>query len=282
VRQFIFDILVKDNTRVTFLFVTLFYFYTIKGFYIRLRNLTMKKTALTLLCFSVLFVAIAQVKPAQPNVGLKWAPTGLILGSLSLQVEYNFGTKTSLTAKIGLPVSSHHSFEYNGDDADFNLKATSFLAGYRIYLGKQSLRGLYFEPFFKYVHQIGEGKTNSSLNGRPVRFGFTNDYDGVGVGAQLGAQFLIKNKFVIDLFFLGPEINAANNNFRAVEATSSLLWTEPEAEDAEREIRDFLDKFPFIRNNTKVMVDRNNRTVTADFKGALPGMRVGVSFGVAF
>jgi hypothetical protein len=242
----------------------------------------MKNTVLIILCLPLFFGATAQEKPNEPNVSLKWAPTGLILGSLSLQGEYNFGTKTSLTAKIGLPVSSRHSFEYNDDDADFNLKATSFLAGYRMYLGKEHLKGLYFEPFFKYVHHISEGQTNSSLNGRPVRFGFTNDYDGVGVGAQLGAQFLIKNKFVIDLFFLGPEINAANNNFKAVEKTSSLLWTEAEAQDAEGEIRDFLDKFPFIRNNTEVMVDRNNRTVSADFKGALPGMRIGVSFGVAF
>lgn len=242
----------------------------------------MIKAILNILCSFLVFGATAQERTTEPNVTLKWAPTGLILGSLSLQGEYNFSSKASLTAKIGVPISSHHSFEYNEDDADFDLKATSFLAGYRMYLGKQHLRGLYIEPFFKYVHHISEGNTKSSLNGRPVRFGFTNDYNGVGVGAQLGAQFLIKNKFVIDLFFLGPEINAANNNFKAVEVTSAVLWTEAEAIDAEREIRDFLDKFPFIRNNTKVMVDRENRTVTADFKGALPGMRIGASFGVAF
>jgi hypothetical protein len=269
--------------RVTNKIVTLFCFCTIKGLYIRLRNLTMKKAILIFLCFCSLQPLLAQEKKlTNPNITLKWAPTGLILGSLSLQGEYSFGTKTSLTAKIGLPVSSHHNFEYEGDDTNFDLKATSFLAGYRMYLKGQHLKGLYFEPFFKYVHQIGEGEANSSLNGRPVRFGFTNDYNGVGIGAQLGAQFLIKNKFVIDLFFLGPEINAATNKFKAAEITSSLPWTNLEAEDAEREIRNFLDEFPFIRNNTTVMVDPNNRKVNADFKGALPGMRIGVSFGVAF
>lgn len=217
-----------------------------------------------------------------PNIGIKWAPTGLVLGSLSLQGEYNFGGRSSLTAKIGLPVSAHHSFDYEGDDADFDLKATSFLAGYRMYLSKRHLRGLYLEPFFKYVHQTGEGAANSSLNGRPVRFGFTNDYNGVGVGAQLGAQFLIKERFVIDLFFLGPEINSASNNFKAVETTSTIPWTSIEANEAEQDIRDFINDFPFIRNKTDVMVDKDNRTVTADFKGALPGFRIGVSFGVAF
>ena len=242
----------------------------------------MKKTLFIILNFFLLQFANAQEKPLKPNITLKWAPTGLILGSLSLQGEYYFGGKSSLTAKIGLPVSAHHSFDYDGDDADFDLKATSFLAGYRIYLGKQHLKGLYFEPFFKYVHHTSEGAANSTLNTRPVRFGFTNDYNGVGVGAQLGAQFLIAKKFVIDLFFLGPEINSASNSFKAVESTSSVPWNSIEASDAEQDIKDFIDDFPFIRNKTKVMVDPNNRTVTADFKGALPGMRVGVSFGVAF
>jgi hypothetical protein len=30
------------------------------------------------------------------------------------------------------------------------------------------------------------------------------------------------------------------------------------------------------------MVDQNNKTVMANFKGALPGYRIGVSFGFAF
>ena len=224
----------------------------------------------------------AQVQATTPNITLKWAPTGLILGSLSLQGEYNFGGKSSLTAKIGLPVTAHHNFKYNGDDANFNLKATSFLAGYRVYLSRKHLRGLYFEPYFSYVHHTSEGAANSSLNNRSVRFGFTNDYNGAGVGAQLGAQFLISKRFVIDLFFLGPEINSATNNFRASELSSTVQWSSIEADEAEQDIRDFIHKFPFIRNKTHVMVDTENRSVTADFRGPLPGMRVGVSFGVAF
>lgn len=242
----------------------------------------MKRSICLITSFCFLHFAFAQEKSTSPNITLKWAPTGLILGSLSLQGEYHFSGKSSLTAKIGVPVSSHHSFEYSGDDADFNLKATSFLAGYRMYLSKRHLKGLYFEPFFKYVHHISEGAANSSLNNRPVRFGFTNDYNGAGIGAQLGVQFLISNRFVIDLFFLGPEINSSSNNFKAVELTSTIPWNSIEASEAEQDIREFIDDFPFLRNKTKVMVDNDNRTVTADFKGALPGMRIGVSFGVAF
>lgn len=245
--------------------------------------MNMKNTIAFLLALISLSSAKAQEeKSFEPNFTIKWAPTGLIVGSVSLQGEYNFGNKNSLTAKIGVPANSRHTFEYDDKDADFTMKATSFLAGYRMYLSKKHMRGLYVEPYFKYVHQSAEGIGQGTLDARTVTMDFTNDYNGFGIGGQLGAQFLINKRFVIDLFFLGPEINSATNNFKAVEATNTIPWTSVEAEDAEKEIRDFIDKFPFIRNNTDVMVDRNNKTVTADFKGLLPGYRIGVSFGIAF
>jgi hypothetical protein len=87
---------------------------------------------------------------------------------------------------------------------------------------------------------------------------------------------------VIDFFFLGPEINFSKNNFKAVETSSTIPWTSVKANEAEQDIRDFIDQFPFIRNKVNVTVDQNNKTVFADFKGAVPGYRIGVSFGFAF
>jgi hypothetical protein len=102
------------------------------------------------------------------------------------------------------------------------------------------------------------------------------------VGAQLGAQFIIAKRIVIDLFFLGPEINSATNNFKTVEVSSTIPWTYVQTNEAAQNIKDFVNKFPFIRNKVTVMVDQPNKTVSADFKGALPGFRAGVSFGIAF
>lgn len=234
-----------------------------------------------LLLVLITCIAKAQEKQYHPNIGLKWAPTGLFVGSISLQGEYNFG-KNSLTAKIGIPANTHHTFIYDGNNADFSLKSTSFLAGYRTYLSKKHMRGLYFEPYFKYVHQTAEGNGNSELTGEPVVMNFNNDYNGVGLGVQMGAQFIIAKRLVIDLFFLGPEINSATNNFKAIETSNTIPWTYMQANEAEKDIRDFINKFPFIRNKANVMVDQNNKTVTVDYKGFLPGYRLGVSFGVAF
>lgn len=244
----------------------------------------MKNTVVFLLILFTSFSAIAQETdpPSTTNVAVKWAPTGLILGSASLQAEYNFGGRNSLTAKIGLPVNVKQVFTYDDGDVGFNMKATSFLAGYRTYFSKKHMKGLYYEPFFKYVHHTSEGMGDGTLYNRTATFSFTNNYNGVGVGVQLGAQFWIGKKVVIDLFFVGPEINSASNSFKAAEISNTAPWTYTETKDAENTIREFIDQFPFVRNRTTVMVDKENKRVYADFKGALPGLRTGFSLGFAF
>jgi hypothetical protein len=241
----------------------------------------MKKIYLLLFTVLLCFFVSGQSNPVKPNISLKWAPTGIVFGNISLHAEYNFG-KNSLTAKIGIPFSKHQAFQFDNKDADFTMRATSFLAGYRTYLSKKHMKGLYFEPYFKYVHHTSEGVGNAVLDVDQVVMNFTNDYNSAGVGAQLGVQFLISKKIVIDFFFLGPEINSGRNNFKAVETSSTIPWTSVQASEAEQNIRDFIHQFPFIRNRVNVMVDQSNKTVIADFKGALPGYRIGVSFGIAF
>jgi hypothetical protein len=162
------------------------------------------------------------------------------------------------------------------------MKAMSFLAGYRTYLSRKHMKGLYFEPFFKYVHHISEGKGTSYINGETVHMDFTNDYNGIGAGIQLGFQFLIRNKFVVDAFFLGPEVNSASNHFKAMEVSNNIPWTSVEARDAEKDILDFIDRFPIIRKKTELHSNYENKTVIANFKGVLPGIRIGISIGFAF
>jgi hypothetical protein len=218
-----------------------------------------------------------------PKLTLKWAPAGLFAGNFVLQGEYSFGSKQSLTVKLGFPKNNNHSLQYDGNDAKFDMKAVSFLAGYRSYLSKsKSMKGLYWEPYFQYVHHTSEGVSAATLDFRQVNMAFSNVYNAAGVGVQLGAQFLIRKRVVVDLFFFGPQINSASNNMKAVEHGNILPWTYEEKKEAEREVREFIDKFPIIRDKTTIMVDMNSKTVTGDFKGPLPGIRAGISFGVAF
>jgi hypothetical protein len=223
----------------------------------------------------------AQDKVIEPKITLKWAPTGLILGNIALQGEYSFLKKSSLTAKIGVPFTRSYRSTFDNNAVHMHMKAFSFLAGYRKYLSKQVLKGFYVEPFFTYVHHNSDGTGQGKLDNQSVTMDFTNDYNGVGVGVQLGSQFIISKRLVIDLFFFGPQITSSTNNFRAVDPYNSLAWTTIQADEAEQDIRDFLDQFPFIRNKVNVNVDKTNRSVMADFKGALVGIRFGVSIGIA-
>lgn len=232
-----------------------------------------------------LFLFSQESKPpmSQPIITAKWSPAGLFLGSLSLQAEYNFGGRNSLTARIGLPVNAKQTMTWDGKDADFNMKATSFLAGYRTYFSRaKHLKGLYYEPFFKYVNHTSEGKGMATMNNRTATFSFMNNYNGIGIGMQLGAQFFVGKRFVIDLFLIGPEINSASNSFKATEVGNANPWTYTDVKEAENNLREFIDDLPFIRNKTSIMINRDTKRVSADFKGALPGIRTGVSFGLAF
>jgi hypothetical protein len=237
-----------------------------------------KSTLLIVLLLSLQFV-FAQ-KNFEPKVTLKWAPTGLILGDFSFQGEYGFINKSSLTAKIGVPFNRSYHANFDGHDVDMSMRAFSFLAGYRKYLSKQILKGLYIEPFFTYAHHTSDGTGEGDLDNQPVTMDFTNAYNGTGIGIQLGSQFIIAKRLVIDLFFLGPQLTASITNFRAIDYNESSAWSTIQANEAEQDIKTFLNQFPFIKNKVNVHVDSPNKTVTADFKGPLVGVRFGVSIGI--
>lgn len=241
----------------------------------------MKKTSLAVTLLVISLFSFSQRSGLTPVLTFKWSPAGLVLGSVAIQSEYNVGGRNSITAKVGVPVQAHHTLSYKEDDAAFSMKAFSLLAGYRRYFSKKHLRGVYLEPYLTYVKHTTDGVGNSTLHGLPVVMSFSNDFKSAGIGAQVGAQFFIGKRIVIDLFFLGPQINSAATNFIALETTSALPWTDIQANEAEKDIHDFINKFPFIKNKTIITVDKNNRTVTADFKGGLPGFRAGVSLGIA-
>jgi hypothetical protein len=240
-----------------------------------------KKLPLVLILVFIYSFINAQDKAFEPKITLKWAPTGLIMGNASFQGEYSLLTKSSLTVKIGVPVGRPFDATFDGHEVDMSMKAVSFLAGFRRYLSKQMMRGFYIEPFFTYAHHTSDGTGEGELDGQPVTMDFTNAYNGVGLGVQLGTQFIISKRFVIDLFFFGPQITSSTINFRAVDPYNSGAWTIIQGDEAEQDIKDFLNQFPFIRNKVDVHVDNMNRTVTADFSGPLMGIRFGVSVGIA-
>src|SRR6185295_19360612 len=162
----------------------------------------MKKILLLITLLPFLYhLTSAQVKEFDPTIAVKWAPTGIFLGNVAVQGEYSFNKKNSLTAKIGVPLGKNYHSTFHGEEIDLNMKAFSFLTGYRMYFSKRKLRGIYLEPYFQYVHHTTSGLGETTLNNQPVTLNFTNTYNAVGIGAQLGVQFIGIKRCVIDFFF---------------------------------------------------------------------------------
>ncbi len=246
----------------------------------------MKKVLL--IVFSLLWLNITwaqsegEKEALLPSTAIKWNPSSLYFGKIGLQGEYNFKKKKSVTFAVGIPMSHTLSVKMDDKDRDVEMKTFSVMGGYRMYLGKKTMTGVYFEPYLKYVKNDAATLLDTDLGGEPVTFATTSKYSGFGLGAQLGVQFMIAQKVVFDFFFLGPEANSVKHTVVMRDLSSTGSWDAQEAADAQKEINESIGDLPIIGDNLKVRVDPNKKTVSSDYSGFLPGIRFGLSVGVRF
>lgn len=213
---------------------------------------------------------------------LKFAPASIAAGKLTFGGEYNFKHRNSFTIMAGIPFSQTYQVEYEGDKNDVDTKAFSLMAGFRHYLGKKTMSGFYIEPYLKYLTHNAKGLLSSDLNGQQVIFDSYSDYKGIGVGAQLGVQFVIAKTVVLDLFLIGPEANSARFSSSFTDITNNAGWDYADASDAERQISDVLKDIPVVGDKIDIKVDTEKRNVSSAFSGFVPGFRIGGSVGIRF
>jgi hypothetical protein len=224
----------------------------------------------------------ANVEQYMSSTSIKWNPSSLYFGKIGLMGEYNFKRKKSVTFNIGIPMSKTTSVKIDDKDRDVKMKTFSIMGGYRMYLGRKTMSGFYFEPYLKYVKSDASTILDTDLDGTPTNFATTSAYTGYGVGAQLGVQFMIAKRVVLDFFFLGPEANSAKHKVVMHDITSTDSWDAQEAADAQKEINDSVGDLPIIGDKLNVVVDPNAKTVSSGYSGFLPGLRFGLSVGVRF
>jgi len=247
----------------------------------------MKKLVFALLLVST--AAFSQEQKEKPSfkssVVVKWNPESLAFGKISLGSEIHLWHKRGITFNVGLPAKQTKTFSIDNKDRDVNIKSTSVMGGYRMYLGKSDITGFYFEPYVKYVKSESSVAGVDYTIGTPSRtaiFTISNDYKGFGVGAQLGLQFMIAKRIAFDMFLIGPEANSSKEEMKAVETSNSLPWNMIETNDAKAKVQEFANDIPLIGKKLEITVDQANKTVRGNYSGFMPGFRAGVSVGIRF
>ncbi len=216
------------------------------------------------------------------KLGVKFAPAGIGFGKLTFGGEYSLTPHSSVTLIAGVPFNKTQTVKYDNRDNDITMRSKSLMAGYRLYTGKQTMRGFYIEPYVKYLKHEGNGLIYTDLQGQEAIFDTKENYEGVGVGAQLGVQFLIAKLVILDFYFLGPEANSAKFNTVSRDITNNLGWDLADAAEAEKDIRDALEDIPVIGGKVGVKVDKDKKTVSTNYSGFMPGVRFGLSVGIRF
>ena len=237
---------------------------------------------LTLILILVMLAISNIFSQTRPSVFVKWAPASLAVGKVTVGSEINFTRKSSIDVMIGIPSAKTHTIEYDDKESDIESKALSALIGYRYYLGKRSARGVYLEPYAKYLRHEAAGVLEGDLGDRSTKMDTRTKYEAFGLGAQMGVQFMLFKRVSFDFYFLGFEANSAKVQIRAKDIANSIPWTFDQAEEAQWDIEDAIEDIPYLKDKVNVSVNRANKSMDTDFKGFLPGLRFGASIGFRF
>jgi hypothetical protein len=228
------------------------------------------------------FAQNEEVESSSGEIGIKWAPASIFFGKISLSGEYSISDKQSITLGVGIPFDNKVTQEFDDEEESITWNTFSIMGGYRFYLGKGAGKGLYFEPYVKYLKHEAHSIIDGDVGGTNRQFEFTSDYSGIGVGAQLGVQFVVAKNLLIDFFFLGPEANSSKHTTFSQEIGGGAAWDAQDAQDAEDEIRDFFSDVPLLKDKLEITANAAERSVSTNYKGFLPGIRFGVSIGFRF
>jgi hypothetical protein len=189
------------------------------------------------------------IKEKEYNNTIKINLTSWILYSNGVQLNYEriLSKKRSFTIFGGIiqfPVPS--AIANSSITFDNNTKSSGYTFGadYRFYLAKENKyaapHGIYLAPFISYYHfnvqRTGHDTTNQDNLTLNASFGFVN------IGGEMGYQFVIKNRFVIDCVLLGPALSSYNFNIKLGGSTSGDY-----NEKVQAILEAIKDKYPLLK-----------------------------------
>ena len=209
------------------------------------------KQLIVLLCiFPAINAAVAQVGqlPLRRNT-IKLELTASIWYNNAFGLSYERTTKPNQSFAIS---AGYQQLRRNprptqnvAASDDRSKRGFKYGAEYRFYLRKENKhpipRGVYMGPYFTQHSFDNERILTVEQDGTTEEAILNSELTIVNIGAQLGYQFVINNRWTIDLVFIGPSIS----HYRYSAELSGNYTFDPE--DIENEaIMDFIERFPLL------------------------------------
>jgi len=179
----------------------------------------------------ILFIVSAQVL-AENGSGIRWAnqPPGDTLRKNTIKIDltsfmlyrnalvfsYERVTKPNQSFNITAGLQQFPqllSFDSDTIAVRKNYSASGFKFGadYRFYLRKENKfhapHGVYLGPYFSYLNFDNDRLLEVNNNGTMESGNLTTKISVVNIGVQLGYQFVLNDRWTIDLTFIGPSMS---------------------------------------------------------------------------
>jgi hypothetical protein len=216
---------------------------------------------------------------AQENV-IKMGVTGVNYGDFSLSYERAVTPKSAINFTIGYlnPNASLFNFlEETDSSSGMTLRElgtgfhTSF--DYKFYTGKnEGIKGFYIAPYLRFLNY------NSTFSDKIDTTYFDVDlrFSSIGLGFQLGYQWIVFDKVSIDWYFLG--VNCAYMFPKVVYTTANK--SSFDYSSIKDDVSEVLDAFSYLQKN--LIQESSSKNLTNWLPAFVPGIRTGISIGYAF
>ncbi|GAA4644847.1 hypothetical protein GCM10023115_28070 [Pontixanthobacter gangjinensis] len=217
----------------------------------------------------------------------KFAPTGLVFRNFQFQYERVLSRKFSAALTYSNLPQGDFPFqdlivESAGDEEDISryientsLRYSSFTPEIRFYLGKGYAKGFYLAPFYRHTeykikdinfyYDTDEGGENMVDTG--------GDLSSNTFGLQIGSQFKLDNRLVLDWFIVGPHYGSSNGDLAG---TSK----EPLSEGEQRSLEQTLEDIDLPMGDFSYTVTSEGARIKVD--GPWAGIRAGLALGYRF
>jgi len=174
----------------------------------------------------------------------------LYTNGVQLAYERVLSPKRSITVFGGIisfPVPSRIANSSLSFTDDKTKSGFAIGAEYRFYLAKENKypapRGIYLAPFISYYHFNNVRSGHDSTNSDNLTLNTTVNF--FNIGGELGYQFVIKKRFVVDCIMFGPALSSYHFDIKLDGSSSGN-----QNEKAQAILEALKDKFPLLKDLT--------------------------------